>query len=418
MEAPSLEQAVTDYALAVLLRYFRSLSVVSLNRPIVAIERDREMLQLHWSLSPAVATLITYALTHHHEIQTVLDSRVRIENGVVRGRLDAVETVRLRRISGLATAVVSHEPIRSYLSGPNHVLGWVLSYAWALASRFAKLAYDSSAYQSVIDEALQRLGQSRRLHAVAQITGPESRHRRPAAKAVVEATRSRHRIYRLAAEAYRSLLAIEAGDFDTIKDMLRSTLFAPLEPWRRFELAIGLGVGEALAMVGQTQLSLNLMIGDARRVIVETGPFEIHWQSRTDYYLSPKPEPSEQVTRHILDAYGFGASSERPDVVVVNRTADRVEAIIEAKYFTAEDGSDRMRDAVEQLVRYARGYRPLAECGPLLGRSVVALSQGLGDFPSIEQLPPTVPTAVDFAAVMRGQLAVWAQQRLFASGPS
>lgn len=416
MGAPSLEQDVTDYALAVLLRYFRSLSVVSLHRPLVVIERDREMLQLHWSLSPSTSELVSYALTHHHEIHTVLDSRVRIEDGVVRGRPDAVETLRLRRISGLATAVVGHEPIRSYESGPNHVLGWVLTQAWTLASRFAKLTFDSPAYQSVIDASLQRLEQCRRLQAVTQITGPNSRNRRPTANALIEATRSRHRIYRLAAKAYRSLLAIEAGDLDTIGDMLRVTLFAPLEPWRRFELAIGLGIGEALSLAAHTQLLLNLMIGDVRRTIAETGPFEIHWQSRTNYYSVPQAEPSERIVRQILDAYGLSASSDRPDIVVINRVADRVEAIIEAKYLTGGDGSDRVRDAAAQLVRYAKGYCEIDDCGPLLGRSLIALSQGLGEIANSKPLPATVPLPVDFAGIMRGQLAEWAQQRLSVSG--
>jgi hypothetical protein len=416
MEAESLDREVTDFATAVLLRYFGSVAAANVHRPILAIERDREMLRLQWSLSNPVSELVNYALTHHHEIQTVLESHIRIEDGVVRGRLDAMKTVRLRRVSGLPTAVVSHEPVRSYASGPNHVLGWVLAQAWSLASRFARLTLDSRSYQGMIDSVLQRLERTRRLHAIAQITGP-SANRRPTGNALIEASRSRQTIYRLATKAYRALLAIEAGDPDAIAAMLRETLLAPLEPWRRYELAVGFAAAEALAASEQEPLTLNLLLGDKRRQIARAGDFEIYWQTRTDHYVDPVPEPSEQVWREILQVYGMNLASDRPDLVIANRFRDRVEAIIEVKYLTGEDGSDRFRSAVAQLVRYARGYKPLEDCADLLGKSVVALSQGTETISTPNELAPGVPILADFAHIKRGQLALWAQ-RLSASNRS
>lgn len=409
MDSEALELAVTDYALGVLLRYFRSISAVNLNRPLLAIERDREMLRLHWAISPVVNVLVSYVLVHHHEIQTVLGSQVRVEDGIVRGRIDAIATMRARRVSGLPTTIVSHEPKRSYTSGPNHVLGWVLAQAWSLASRFSKLTLDSPSYLSVIDASLQRLEQSRRLQAIAQITGQPSVARRPTVNAVTEAARSRLMIYQLATAAYKSLLEIEAGDINAISAMLRQTLLGPLEPWRRFELAIGLSVAEALSSSERVPMTLNLMIGDSRRQIASVGRFDIVWQSLTKHYSAPLPEPSERVVQSILEAYGLGSSGDRPDLVIANRTLGQVSAIVEVKYLTGEDASDRIRGAVSQLVRYSRGYQPLESSALLLGSSLVAVSQGVDGLSIPDDLPTGTPRVLSFEQIKRGSLASWSK---------
>jgi hypothetical protein len=87
-----------------------------------------------------------------------------------------------------------------------------------------------------------------------------------------------------------------------------------------------------------------------------------------------------------------------------------VAAVVEVKYLTAEDASDRVRSAVEQLVRYARLYHPIDETGPLLGRSLVAVTQGLDGIAAPEPLPPEVPMIFDFTAIQRGQLAAWVER--------
>lgn len=407
MSLEALDREITDHALAVLLRYFRMVGAASVFRPQFDIERDREMLRLHWSLSQPVSELAEYSLSHSHEIRTVLHSESRIEDGIARGRVDAMKTVRLRRVSGSPTVVVSEEPVRTYRSGPNHVLGWVLMQASSLAARFSKLTVDSAAYQQMIDGTLQKIEQTRRMQAIAAITGNVRLANRPSANALIQASRTRHKIYTLATNAYRSLLAIEAGDLNAITDLLRHTLLAPLEPWRRFEIAIGLSLLEALQCKCNIPISLKLLSG-SNRMIGSVGIYDVLWQERTDHYSAPLPEPSEAIISHIVAAFGLGSAADRPDIVVTNRAANRLEAIIEVKYLTGEDASDRVKSAIAQLVRYARGYHPLAETGPLLSRSLIAVSQGIEGLTRVPSYG--VPLASDFAEIRRGSLALWAER--------
>lgn len=81
------------------------------------------------------------------------------------------------------------------------------------------------------------------------------------------------------------------------------------------------------------------------------------------------------MTRAVLARFGLGPDQDRPDLIVADMEADRVVAVVEAKYFTvaAEHALDRLREATHQIVRYARGYRVLEEIDPLLERSAIAL---------------------------------------------
>ena len=187
-------------------------------------------------------------------------------------------------------------------------------------------------------------------------------------------------------------------------------MLAPLETWRRYELAIAFSVAEALAASEGGALTLNLLMGDTSIPIARVGRYAVYWQSRTDLYRPPEIEPSEQVVRNILAAYSLSASSDRPDLVVIDNDRRSVAAVIEVKYLTAEDASDRVRSAVEQLVRYARLYHPIEETGPLLGRSLVAVSQGLEGLVAPEPLPADVPMICDFASIRQGQLGAWAER--------
>lgn len=407
MDIAALDREITAHALGVLLRYFRQVGASSAFRPQFDLERDCEMLRLHWAFSQPVRDLVEYTLTHAHEVRTVLQSELRIEDGFARGRVDAIKTINLRRVSGLPTLVVSQEPVRSYNSGPNHVLGWVLMQAYSLASRFSALALDSAAFQEMIEGALQRMEQTRRMQAVAAVTANIRLANRPTANALIQASRTRHKIYSLATGAYRHLLAVEAGDEDAIAAVLQETLLVPLEPWRRFEIAVGLSALEALEAKCKIPMNLKLLTS-SNRLIGSVGDHDVFWQERTSYYADPIPEPSDMVVEGILAAFGFKKSSDRPDIVVTNRALDRLEAIIEVKYLTAEDASDRVRSAVGQLVRYARGYQPLNEAGPLLSRCLIAVSQGLD---GLSREPAEgVPLAIEFSEIKRGLLASWAER--------
>lgn len=415
MDIAGFDRSVVDHAAAVFLRYFTSASRLALDQPSLLVSRDRELLRLHWSLSPPVRNLVTYVLEHRHEVQSVLSNEVRIEDGILRGRLDAGRTVMLRRVSGLETAIVSHEPVRSYNSGPNRLLGWVLTQAWSLASRFSSVTFESAGYRQSIHEARLRLDQCRRLQSIAQITGQTSLHMRPTASALTEASRSRRPLYHLAVTAYRSLVRIENGDPEAIVGMLRETLLGPLEPWRRFELAVGLSLGEALAETLDQPVSLNLLVGEDKNTLARVGRFSIRWQSRTELYKASPPEPSEILERHILDAYGISSSSDRPDLIVVDEEAQTVAAVVEVKYLTGEDATDRVKSAVGQIVRYARGYADSDDLHRLLGRSLAVMSRGIEDL-NLSSLPEDVPYLVDFEAIRQRALLPWAAKVCHGAG--
>jgi hypothetical protein len=410
MAAPPGDLEITDHIAGFLLRYFRTAVSAGTSRPYVDASRDRDLLRLHWAVSPVVRDLATYVLQHRHEIQSMLTTARRVEDSTVRGRIDARATLLHRRMTGLTTAMVSHEPLRSYDSGPNQVLIWVLMQARSLALRFAAMLPDSASYREGVNTTIQGLEAVRRIHSISLMAADPSAATRPGSAAVLEARRSRREIYRRAQQAYEMLVRIESGDPETIASMLRDTLLAPLESWRRYELAIAFSVAEAIAADGQKPLILNLMMGETSVPIVRAGRYSIFWQSRTHFYRPAALEPSEIVVRRILDVYGMSAASDRPDLVVVDDERDAVAAVIEVKYLTSEDASDRVRSAVTQLVRYARLYHPIDETGPLLGRSLVAISQGLEGLAIPEPVPAATPMIYDFAAIQRGQLAAWVER--------
>lgn len=405
MEVADLDGRIVDYAASLFLRYFGSIAQIGVHRPSLHLERDRELLQLHWAVSPVVLELAEYVLFHRHEVQSVLDSAIRVEDGIVRGRLDPVASINLRRLSGMSTAVISLEPVRSYASGPNLVLLWVLTHAWKLASRFIGLLPESAPYRASLDKVVRRLSAARRIQPIMKILDQMKAGGRPSANAVLEAGRSRRSLYRKAARAYRCLIRIENGDAEAITEVLGATLLAPLEPWRRYEVVAGYAVGEALAEASQSQLSLGLLVGDNRLPLCSAGRFAVYWQWATGYYRSPPQEPSEVLLQEVLDAYGLSTSSDRPDLVVVDQTARRVVAVIEVKYLSGEDASDRMRAAFGQIVRYARGYSS-DDIYPFLGQCLVIVSQGLSK--GHKSYSRTTPLVADFEGITLGALQEWA----------
>ncbi|WP_439613288.1 hypothetical protein [Reyranella sp.] len=261
----------------------------------------------------------------------------------------------------------------------------------------------------MIEEAQREMRSILRIETLREPLRAVSIGQRPGVGAVRTAARARQSIYRLAVEAYLLLQGLERGDPDAMNAVVRSTLIAPLEEWRRFELAIGLAVSEALAEASQSPLQLHLLGGDSSGSIATIGRFAVYWQQRTPHYADPQLEPSEIVSREIIKAYGLSIGADRPDLVVVDRDLSVVISIIEVKYLAGDTANARFREAVDQVVRYARGYVSPGQTGPLIGRSLVALSHGA---PSLVDKQVIVPASIDFEGVMRGELVPWANRIL------
>ena len=110
--------------------------------------------------------------------------------------------------------------------------------------------------------------------------------------------------------------------------------------------------------------------------------------------------------RDVLRAYGINVGTERPDLIVVDRDLDAVAAVVEVKYIAGDTATVRFREAVDQVVRYGRSYAAHGATGPLLARSLVALSRHA---PARIDPAGNAPFSVDFEALRQPHgLDAWA----------
>lgn len=411
----TIDAAIVDFSAALLLRYFRRGDTLESAAPRIEHQRDLDLLKGHWAISGPVRDLVSYLLTHPHETQSLLTLRARVDDAVARGRIDARRTWLYRLQSGLPTAIVALEPVRSFNTGPNLLLAWVLREAAAYTARLSGWQGPTSPYLTVIERAQSEMRAVQRLEALREPLRAVAIGQRPGAGAVRCAARSRRQVYRLAVDAYTLLQGIERGNPAAIDRVARSALIGPLEDWRRFELAVGLAVGEALADALGAPPQLSLLGGNTAAPIVTAGRFAIYWQQRTPLYTAPELEPSEVLTREILAAFNMSIGADRPDLIVLDQVAGQVVAIVEVKYVAGDTSAGRFREAVDQVVRYARGYAPSGATGPILARSLVAISR---DAPVLADLSANVLGSIDFAGITRNELSAWAARLVGVPLPS
>ena len=403
------DQDITDYAAAVLLRYFRDGILVGLETPRLDRIRDIELLRAHWAISRPVRDFLSYMLSHRHEAQSLLQFHRRTDDAVARGRIDARSTVLARRVSGHPSLIVSEEPVRSFNTGPNQVVAWVVHMAANHVARLFALQPHESVYAGLVEAVMSEIAAVKRLDALREPLKHVAANRRPGPGALRDAARSRRMIYRHAIAAYNMLMGIEAGEEEALLCVLRSTLMAPLEQWRRFELAVAVGIGEALAEEIGDAMRLSVLGTLPGQPIIQCGRFALYWQSRTTLFSLPSPEPSEVRLEAVLAPYGMRLAADRPDLVIVDEAAGAVAAIVEVKYLAGDTAAARFREAAAQVVRYARGYSDSTSIDNLIHRSLIALSREAPEI--LDDATPTV-WAVDFPAIQRGALRGWIRDRL------
>jgi hypothetical protein len=402
----SLDAAIVDHTAGMLLRYFRSGAAIAGETPRLDQRRDVEILKGHWAVSAPVRQLTSYLLAHPHETQALLSFRERVDDGMARGRIDARRTWFYRQQSGIPSALVTQEPVRSFNTGPNLLLAWVLREAASYTSRLLDWQSSTSPYLPTIEAAQADIRSVQKIDALREPLRAISLGHRPNPNAVRDGARSRRPVYRLAVDAYRLLQGLERGDLEAMESVARSALIAPLEDWRRFELAVGLSVGEALARVTDAPLHLQLLGSDSAGPIATAGRFAIYWQQITRYHHAPPLEPSEVKVRAVLQAYGIKTGTERPDLIIVDRARDAVVAIIEVKYIAGDSTNARFREAVDQVVRYGRSYALPGATDALLAQSLVALSHSA---PTRVDFVPPAPHSIDFERLRQPHgLDAWA----------
>ena len=404
-----LDQAISDYVSGILLRYFRPSIRTDASNPRVNLARDLDLLRFHWAISSHVRELLRYVLSHRHEAQSLLEFKQRSDDAVARGRIDARGTILARQVSGHPSLVVYKEALRTFNTGPNQVVAWVIHMAATYVGRLSSLQPPDSGYAHVIDSVMAEIKAVKQLDVLREPLQTVDVHRRPGSNALRDARRSRRMIYRLAVGAYNKLAALESGQQDVISEILHNTLMGPLEQWRRFELAVGLGVGEALAKETGENMTLEILGKTPGAPIITCGHFAVFWQSGGGVFHRPALEPSEERLQRVLAAFDMKLAADRPDLVIVDRIKQRACGIVEVKYVTGDTTDARFREAAGQIVRYARGYTEEANIGGLVRASLIALSHNP---PSLMDEHALAPRVVDFSGLTDGSLNAWIRDRL------
>ena len=385
-----------------LLRYFRAGESIAVHdvSPRMA---DREILVLHWAVSPVVSDLAQYLHQHLHEVQASLEHRSIAESGTVRGRLDSSATALLQGRTADPSLFVFYEPFRTHATGPNRVLAWTLTYATQMARRFRQMLPADAAYHTRTVATLRHLDDVRRILprlGSAYLNAPSSNDVRMARS-------SRLRLYRKAADAFDLLRAIERLDRAAIETLLNSTLVGPLERWRQFELALALAMAEAVAGVTGSEARLRFVLPGAADVLIDVGKYALRWQRAGPTFLRPSLGHWEKRVAKVLADYGLSPGYDRPDVVMYEIESGRTIAVGEAKYFEGEDWSDRLRDAVGQVVTYARGHEASqGDADSIINHSIIALWSADGQAPKATLRTPFVATFAD----LRLGLDAWAER--------
>jgi hypothetical protein len=404
-------QDITDYTAGLFLRYFRSGVLAPTSTPSIDARRDIDLLRSHWAVSAPVRSFLQYVLQHPHEAQSLLTFLQRADDAIARGRIDARATAMLRLRSGLSSVVVAHEPVRSFDTGPNQLVAWVVHNASLHAGRLLYEQPAESGYRKLVEAAMAELAAIKRLDALRVPLKSASAARRPGSGAIRDAARSRKAMYRHAVAAYRVLSDMESGDEAAIAEIIQSTLIAPAEIWRRFEMAVAMGIGLALAETTGVPMKMRILTGGGPVPILTCDPYAIYWQQVTSHYTEPAPELSEQKTSEALAAYGKKSSSDRPDLILVDEDKCQVMAVIEVKHQGGDTADTRFREAMGQIIRYARGYASGGAMNDLVRRSLIAVNTGV---PELLDDSAPAPLALDFAAMRSGALASWVKRRLLA----
>lgn len=389
---------------SILIRYFRKGAAIDATGGRVDAT-STDLLLLHWSISRTVQSLAEYARRNPHELQSVLGSRVLRTDGAIRGRILAAETVRAQMITANPALYVVEEPFRSFDSGPNRVLGWTLRLAGLFARRFSSLLPAEATY---FERTAAIIASVRHIERVLPLTN-DALLQAPNADDVRAARSSRIRLYRLAADAYDAMRALERREEAAVAELIATTLVGPMERWRQFELALALAMADAVAdRIGARAVLRELRPG-LNDVLIGIGPYAIRWQRAGPTFERPHLERWEVRAVQILSDYGVASGYDRPDVVLYEISSGRTIAIGEAKYFESDDWTDRLRDAVGQVVTYSRGYESSqGDVDAIIARSIIALWSVNDQGPTATARAPFVATFADF----RSGLGAWADRAL------
>ena len=403
----SIENRISDSIVSLLLRMRRFDSHLELQQPKLAGKKDTNFLKIFWAYSKTVKDLVDYLGSHPHEASAVLQVEKQASIGKISGKLNARETVMRQIMTGNLAEYIASAPKRTYLTNPNQLLVWVLNEAKRLALEASRTVEFESEYGRMFNDLVNKLERVSKYESIRAASSQVDFINRPALITVPQSMRSRSRFYKLAADAYLFLIAIESGDEEKIKLILEEGLLGPADIWMRYELYVGLSAANALSSVLMQSVNLTYSFGDDG-LLATVGKYKIYWQSRTKLFVEPTFEPSELKVKRILNSLGMKYGWDRPDVVIVDDDTKVVVSVIEVKYFanSSNDGKSAVRAAIEQIVRYARGYTKNIEDHHLLSNSIIAPIRFQGGGTQSHSLG--IPNVIDMEAIEGGALNHWA----------
>src|SRR5690606_11054349 len=119
------------------------------------------------------------------------------------------------------------------------------------------------------------------------------------------ASHARKPVYRQALEAYRLLQGVESGKRNSIRDVISGTIIGPMEPWRRFELAVGLAAADAVSHVLGQPVTLRAITGTSSQPFASVGRIDIYWQTQTALFRHALLAKWEELAERALLCYGL-----------------------------------------------------------------------------------------------------------------
>ena len=406
----SLDQEIDDYATGLFLRHYLNGEHIDLDKPQIDVSRDVNLLRVHWAMSAEVHDFLNYVKTHHYEIPGNLSHRRVIDDIAARGRIDARQTLLTRQITGHPFLIVCDEPVRDFDTGPNRIIAWITQSATFYAEHVVRTEKEENPYFGPAQTTKMLSRNVMQIDKLRSSLISTDIRKKPGHDDLANAARSRKRIYRECTLPYKLLLDIESGRTDVIRDLLKSTLIAPISKWRRYEVAVGMGIGQAISENIGEPLNMSLFFRASHEPIITCGKYSIFWQSDCGAPRYSIHDKSEEMLKRILNAYGMNIGSERPDLVVLDRETHKVVGIIEVKYLEGEDYvSNRFRQAASQIIRYARLYSQDDQADDLIRRSLIAVNIGtrsLGDEDAV------VPRFVNFHDILNERLNEWVDKHL------
>lgn len=369
------EIKLADHITRLLLRYFKGGTPADVTSPLINIQEDAAYLRFHWAISQRIYHLANHLHLNRDEAQASLTHLSQSGSALVKGRVSAARTVIARRVTGDSAVVCFDEPRRTFSEGPNYVLAWVLHYSKRIFESYAHLIDNSESHLSRARSIEILLAEVTRLSGIGNAITSINPARRPSSSDLRQAAMARKVLYRRAYDAYKFLRQIEAADSEALAGLLKDTLVGPLHDWQQFELLVALKMSFSLATASGACVTLLPIGRGSSSPIVIVGHYEIYWQNRSPLWDRPELEPSEVLVESILNSYRIHTGGDRPDVVVFDRSQNRVVALAEAKYSTSESGAtNRFRDATTQLVRYSKLYTQTTPRENLLSQSLLAIA--------------------------------------------